>query len=238
MKKENILGVDVCVTDYSEIKTSLYKDIIDKKKTFLVAINPEKILKARKDPALKQLLNSASYQIADGIGVVYASKLRGGQIRSRVTGIDCMTMLCELSNEHGLGIFLYGAKQEVLEKVCANLQEKYPNIRIAGAINGYVQNNDEIISAVNNSGADIIFTALGSPKQEYWITENMGKTCPVLYQGVGGSFDVLSGNISRAPKWMQKCGLEWLHRLIKNPKRIGRQLKLFSFLFIAFFNRK
>lgn len=238
MKKENILGVQVCVTDYSELKEALCNEIINRKKSFLVAINPEKILKARKDPELMQLLNNASYQIADGIGVVYASKLRGGEIRSRVTGIDCMTMLCELSNEKGFGIFMYGAKQETLEKAKANLQKKYPNIRITGTINGYIQNNEEVLSAVNASGADIIFVAMGSPKQENWIVNNMDKTCPVLYQGVGGSFDVFSGNVPRAPQWMQKCGLEWLYRLFKDPSRIGRQLKLFSFLFIALFNRK
>ena len=106
------------------------------------------------------------------------------------------------------------------------LKEKYPNIKIVGTINGYEKDNKKIIDKINKSKADIIFVALGSPKQELWITENMDKLCVKVYQGVGGSFDVFSGNIKRAPKWMQNCGLEWFYRLLKEPKRIFRQIKL------------
>lgn len=238
MKKENILGVDVSTLSYDKLKNNIVEDIKNNKKSFIVAINPEKILKARKDKNLKELLNKATYQIPDGIGVVYASKLTKGNIKSRVTGIDCMEMLCELSNEKGYRIFMYGAKEEVVVKAKEELEKKYPKINIVGYMNGYEKDNDKILKAINKSKAEIIFVAMGSPRQELWITNNMDKLCVNVYQGVGGSFDVLSGNIKRAPKWMQKHGLEWLYRLLKEPKRIFRQIKLIEFIGLAIFKRK
>lgn len=233
MNKENILGVDVSPLSYEDLKKNIEKDIENNKKSFIVAINPEKILKARKDEKLKELLNNATYEIPDGIGVIYASKLRKGNIKTRITGIDSMEMLCKLSEEKKYKIFMYGAKEETIKKAKENLEIKFPNIQIVGTINGYEKDNDKIISSINKSKADIVFVALGSPKQEYWITENMDKVSAKIFQGVGGSFDVFSGNIKRAPKWMQKIGLEWLYRLIKEPKRIFRQIKLVKFLWLA-----
>ena len=233
MNKENILGVDVSPLSYEDLKKNIEKDIENNKKSFIVAINPEKILKARKDEKLKELLNNATYEIPDGIGVIYASKLRKGNIKTRITGIDSMEMLCKLSEEKKYKIFMYGAKEETIKKAKENLEIKFPNIQIVGTINGYEKDNDKIISSINKSNADIVFVALGSPKQEYWITDNMDKVSAKIFQGVGGSFDVFSGNIKRAPKWMQKIGLEWLYRLLKEPKRIFRQLKLVKFLWLA-----
>lgn len=238
MKKENILGTDVSILDYEKLKKYVEKDIEKGNKSFIVAINPEKILKARKDNNLKELLNKATYQIPDGIGVVYASKMKKGKIKSRVTGIDCMEMLCELSNEKGYKIFMYGAKEEVVVKAKEELEKKYPKINIVGTMNGYETDNDKIIKKINKSKADIIFVAMGSPKQELWITNNMDKLCVKIYQGVGGSFDVFSGNIKRAPKSYQKLGLEWLYRLLKEPKRIFRQIKLIKFIGLVIFKRK
>ena len=237
MNKENILGVNVSVTSYEDLKKCVEEDIKNNKKSFIVAINPEKILKAREDEKLKDLLNSADYQIPDGIGVVYASKLKKGKIKSRITGIDCMEMLCREANNKRYKIFLYGAKKEVIKEAKKSLEKKYENIKIVGAIDGYEKNNDKIIKEINKSKADIIFVALGSPKQENWILENKDKVCIKIFQGVGGSFDVISGNIKRAPIWMQKIGLEWLYRLIKEPKRIFRQIKLVKFLVLVLFKR-
>lgn len=233
LNKENILGISVSQLSYEDLKKNIIKDIKNNKKSFIVAINPEKILKARKDEKLKKLLNNATYEIPDGIGVIYASKLRKGNIKSRITGIDSMEMLCKLSEEKEYKIFMYGAKKEIIKKAKENLEIKFQNIKIVGIIDGYEKDNDKIINLINKSKADIVFVALGSPKQEYWITENMDKVNAKIFQGVGGSFDVFSGNIKRAPKWMQQIGLEWLYRLIKEPKRIFRQIKLFKFLWLV-----
>ena len=238
MTKENILGIDVSVTSYEDLKEAINEDIEKKKKSFIVAINPEKVLKARKNQELKDLLNKASYAIPDGVGIIYASKIKKGQIKSRITGIDCMDMLCGLASDKGYKVFLYGAKKEVIEKAKIKLEEKYKQIKIVGTIDGYEKDDKKIVKQINESKAEIIFVALGSPKQENWIMEHMEKLNVSIFQGVGGSFDVISGNIKRAPLWMQKAGLEWLYRLIKEPKRIFRQLKLVKFLFLIIFSKK
>ena len=238
MEKEQILGVNVLVINYDELRQSVVKNIKNNKKTFIVAINPEKILKARKNENLKELLNRANYPIADGIGVVLASKIRRGKIRKRITGVDSMDMLCQTANEKGYKVFLYGAKEEVVNSAKNNLIKKYPKMNIVGTINGYEKDQEKIIELINKSKADIIFVALGSPQQEEWINANMDKLCPKVFQGVGGAFDVISGKTKRAPKWIQKIGLEWFYRLIKEPKRIFRQIKLLKFLFLSLFYRQ
>ena len=232
MDKEKILGINVCTASSTGLLAMAKDDVVQKHKRFIVAINPEKILKAKKDPELAALLNSADYQIPDGIGVVIASKLKKGNIKERVTGIDCMEMLCHLAAENRYKIFLYGAKPGVATKAKEVLETRYPGILIADCIDGYCGDNAHIVEQINASGADIVFAALGSPKQEYWITENMDTIHAKIFQGVGGSFDVICGNLKRAPRWMQKCGLEWLYRLLLQPKRIFRQIKMIGFLFL------
>lgn len=236
MKEENILGVNVSIIDYDTLYNKAKEDIDSNRKSNIIAINPEKILKAKKDNELLKLLNTSTYKIPDGIGVIYASKLKKGKIRKRITGIDSMELLLSLASKNNYKVFLYGAKKETVSKTSDVLKSKY-KVNVVGYIDGYEKDNDKIIKTINDSKADIIFVALGSPKQEYWIKDNMNNLCPKVFQGVGGSFDVLSGNIKRAPSWMQKMGLEWFYRLIKEPKRIGRQIKLFGFLIQVIFSK-
>lgn len=231
--KENFLGVDVCNQTYEQIISSLLNDIENNKKSFIVAINPEKIMKAQEDPDLLELLNKADYQIPDGIGVILASRLKGGKIRKRVTGIDMMLALCEAANQHGKKVFLYGAKPGRAEEAKQKLEERFPALHIVGVLDGYVKDKELIAETINHANPDIIFVAKGSPAQEYWILENMHHLAPKVYQGVGGSFDVISGHIKRAPVAFQKLGLEWLYRLMKEPWRWKRQLILPKFLLKA-----
>lgn len=228
--KEKILGIDVSSLNYEELTSSLIRDIEEKRKAFIVAINPEKIMKAQVDEQLKELLNKATYQIPDGIGVVLASKIRGGNIRSRVTGIDLMLKICEAAAKHNKKIFLYGARPGIAEKAKEVLIKQFPGLNIVGVLHGYEKDIDNIRRTINEAKPDIIFVALGSPRQEYWILENMNSLHPFVFQGVGGSFDVISGNLKRAPEIFQKLGLEWFYRLIKEPWRWKRQLILPKFL--------
>ncbi|WP_394138507.1 WecB/TagA/CpsF family glycosyltransferase [Cytobacillus oceanisediminis] len=236
--KENILGVDVSKDNYDTLIQKLLKDIDEKRKSFIVAINPEKIMKAQEDEELRTLLNRADYQIPDGIGVILASKLKGGEIRERVTGIDTMLKLCEAATKHGKRVFLYGAKPGVADEAKEKLEEMFPGIQIAGTLNGYEKDQDVIINTINESKADILFVALGSPAQENWIVANKEKLYPSVFQGVGGSYDVISGKIERAPEAFQKAGLEWFYRLMKEPWRLKRQLILPKFLVKALTTRK
>lgn len=228
--KEKVLGIKVNTENYDELIEEIFGRIERKEKSLIVAINPEKIIKAKEDPALKKLLNEAEIQIPDGIGVILASKIQKGQITSRVTGVDMMMRLCAEAAKRGKAVFLYGGKPGVADKASEKLKELYPEINIAGTQHGYEKDNDKIIAKINEAKPDILFVAMGSPKQENWINANRDNLYPTIYQGVGGSFDVLAGNVKRAPEAFQKVGLEWFYRLMKEPKRIKRQMALPLFL--------
>lgn len=228
--KENFLGVDVCGYDYDQLTSLLLQNIEENKKSFIVAINPEKIMKAQSDENLRYLLNRADYQIPDGIGVILASKLKGGNIRSRVTGIDMMLTVCKMAAQNGKKIFMYGGKPGVADAAKAELEKQFPGIQIVGTLNGYEKDEAVIVETINRYQPEIIFVALGSPAQEYWIVNHMEKLSPFVFQGVGGSFDVISGNLKRAPEAFQKLGMEWLYRLAKEPWRWKRQMDLPKFL--------
>lgn len=229
--KETILGVDVNTENYDELIPKLFSNIDAKKKSLIVAINPEKLMKAKDDPALKALLNRAEFQIPDGIGVIIASKIQKGDITSRVTGVDMMDRIVREAARTSKSIFLYGAKPGVAEAAAAKLIETYPDLKVAGTQDGYEKDTSKVINKINESKPDILFVAMGSPKQELWIEEHRNNLHPILYQGVGGSFDVLAGNIKRAPAAFQKAGAEWLYRLLLEPSRIKRQMNLPKFLF-------
>lgn len=231
--KENFLGIDICSLTYKEITASIFSRIEANEKSFIVAINPEKIMKAQEDESLHQLLNKADFQIPDGIGVILASRLKGGSIRERVTGIDMMMLLCREAAAHGKSVFLYGAKPGIADEAKVKLEEQFPGIHVAGTLNGYEKDEETIKQTINQANPDIIFVAMGSPAQEYWIVEHMNALSPKVYQGVGGSFDVISGRVKRAPAAFQRFGLEWLYRLIKEPWRWRRQLILPKFLLRA-----
>lgn len=232
--KEEILGVQVNTENYDELIPKLFRNIDDKKKSLVVAINPEKLMKAKEDPELRALLNRAEFQIPDGIGVIIASKLIKGNITSRITGIDMMDRIVREAARTEKTIFLYGAKPGVADKAAKQLQQTYPNLIVAGTQDGYEQDNDKVIETINKAKPDILFVAMGSPKQEQWIEQHRDNLYPTLYQGVGGSFDVLAGNVKRAPAAFQKFGAEWLYRLLKEPSRLKRQMNLPKFLFEVF----
>ncbi|WP_419957462.1 WecB/TagA/CpsF family glycosyltransferase [Psychrobacillus psychrotolerans] len=228
--KEMILGVKVDTDNYDELIKKLFTRIDNKEKSLVVAINPEKLMKAKEDQSLKDLLNRAEFQIPDGIGVILASKLNKGNIKSRVTGIDMMDRIVREAARTGKSIFLYGAKPGVAESAAEALKFTYASLKIAGTQDGYEKDNEKVIEKINETKPDILFVAMGSPRQEEWIEANRDKLHPSLYQGVGGSFDVLAGNVKRAPEFFQKTGLEWFYRLAKEPSRLKRQLVLPKFL--------
>lgn len=228
--KETVLGVNVNTENYDGLMTQVFDRIEKKEKALIVAINPEKIIKAKQDPSLKKLLNDAEFQIPDGIGVILASKIQKGQIRERVTGVDMMMRLCEEAAKRSKPIFLYGGKPGVADKAKEKLESLFPSIKIVGTQDGYEKDPQKVNDKINVAKPDILFVAMGSPKQENWINDNRDQLHPTIYQGVGGSFDVLAGTVKRAPEAFQKAGLEWLYRLLKEPKRIKRQMALPLFL--------
>ncbi|MEW4285812.1 WecB/TagA/CpsF family glycosyltransferase [Priestia koreensis] len=237
MQKETYLGVDVSPLNYEEIITDLRGRMAKGEKSTIIAVNPEKMIKAETDADLKQLINESTYQIPDGIGVLLASKLKKGGIRSRVTGVDMMDRLLRFAAEEGKRVFFYGAKEEVVRAAKENIEKKYPTIQIVGYENGYEKDNDKIVRHIQEVNADLVFVAMGSPRQEHWIRENMHHVPATVFQGVGGSFDVYAGHVKRAPEFFQKLGLEWFYRLITQPSRFKRQLALPRFLLKILFSK-
>ena len=229
--KENILGINVNTEGYAELLPRIFSYIEKKEKAMIVAINPEKVMKASQDQELHNLLNRAEFQIPDGVGILIASKLQKGKIKQRVTGIDLMLRICEEAATQNKSIFLYGAKPGVAQEAKEELEKRYPNINISGIIDGYEKDQILIQQTINSAQPDILFVAMGSPRQENWIEANRNDLYPFVYQGVGGSFDVLAGNIERAPEAFQKAGLEWFYRLLKEPSRIKRQIELPKFFY-------
>jgi N-acetylglucosaminyldiphosphoundecaprenol N-acetyl-beta-D-mannosaminyltransferase len=236
--KENYLGVNVSPYSYEEIIADIKKRMSAGQQSTLIAVNPEKVIAAQQNAELRDLINSSTYQIPDGVGILLASKLKGGKINSRVTGVDMMDTLIRFAAEENHKVFLYGAKEEVVAEAKRKLEEKYPTLNISGYENGYIKDNNELIQKINDSQAELLFVAMGSPKQELWIRENMPKLQTVkVFQGVGGSFDVFAGHVQRAPEVFRKSGTEWLFRLAKEPKRFKRQLALPKFLAKILFSR-
>lgn len=197
------------------------------------AVNPEKNFSVPKDPALHDIFRTADLLIPDGIGVVLAARFLHGARLSRVPGVELMEKICGLAARKGYRVFIYGAREEVNAKGVEVLRERYPGIRIAGRADGFVREEDmpALIERINASQAEILFLALGSPRQERWFASHRESLTHVrVCQGIGGTLDTITGAVKRAPEIWCKFAAEWLYRLINEPARIRRQklLPLFA----------
>ena len=193
---------------------------------YAVTPNPEFILAARKDPAFRQVLLDADLVLADGIGVIYSAKLLGRPLKGRAPGIEFAQRLVSWMASNGKRLFLLGAKPGVAELASANLKAKYPGLIVCGTHDGYFKEDGPVVEAIHAAAADVVFVCLGAPKQEFWMVKNGPASGAHLMVGLGGSLDVFAGVVDRAPERFQKLGLEWLYRLMKEPKRFGRMAKL------------
>jgi N-acetylglucosaminyldiphosphoundecaprenol N-acetyl-beta-D-mannosaminyltransferase len=188
------------------------------------AANPEKNYHVKEDLVLKKALDNADLLIPDGIGMVLAARILYGIRINRIPGIELMVKVCEIAVKHQYKVFFYGAKESVNKKAIDVMKFKYPLLKVAGRCNGYVKETDIVIEKINNSNTDILFLALGSPKQEKWFVNNKHKLKGIkICQGIGGSLDVIAGTVKRAPKIWRRMSAEWLYRLLKEPNRIKRQ---------------
>ena len=198
------------------------------------ASNPEKNFSVPRDPALYDTFKNADLLLPDGIGMVKAAKIIYGIEINRIPGVEFMGEICRLCAENGYKVFVYGAKEEVNREAVEVLKTRYPGINIVGRANGYLKEEEmpALVNRINESGAQVLFLALGSPKQEQWYVRYRDELKTVrVCQGIGGSLDAVTGRVKRAPEFWCRIGLEWFYRLISEPKRIKRQkvLPLFAF---------
>lgn len=240
MNKTNILGVNVDKVTYEEAVGSIMKMLNEPGNHTVFTPNAEIIYRAYKDENFCDILNSADLLTADGIGVVYASKILGNSVPERVAGFDVSCGVINEIAQTGHRLYLFGGKPGVCEMAAEHLKEEYPLINIAGMRDGYFtpEENDTIIDDINASGADLVFVCLGAPKQENWIFENREKLNCHVMMGVGGTLDVLAGTAERAPEIWCDLGFEWLYRLIKEPKRFFRMMALPKFALTVIFKGK
>ncbi len=206
----------------------------------IATVNPEFVMTAQNDADFHHILQSADLCLPDGVGLLYAARRQGRPLPERVPGSELVYRLAELASAKGWPLFLLGAAPGVAEEAAHALGERYPGLTIAGTHAGSPagEENDDIVRRINDSGAALLFVAYGAPKQDKWIDRNRDSLPAVRVAiGVGGSLDFITGRSVRAPQWAQDMGLEWLHRLYKEPWRWRRMLALPRFAWRVFFEK-
>ncbi|MBQ2695745.1 MAG: WecB/TagA/CpsF family glycosyltransferase [Clostridia bacterium] len=240
MKKIDILGVLVDHVTMDDALFSLKEFLKEEKAHAVFTPNSEIIMVAHKDAEFCKTLNSGDLIVADGIGVVYASKILKAPLPERVAGFDLSSKLIEAVSDGSRSLYFFGGKPGVAELAIRNLTEKYPALSVCGFSDGYFDEAKEqqIIEDIKAKKPDILFVCLGAPKQEKWIAEHKDELGAKLLLGVGGSLDVWAGTVERAPEKYQKAGLEWFYRLLKQPSRFFRMMALPKFGLTVLFKGK
>ncbi len=226
--KKNICGVLIDDLSKKEIMTKIKKRLRCKEKTVIFTPNPVMVENGSKDRAFLEILNSSTYNVPDGQGIILASRLLRTPIKERVSGIELGEEILKHVSKKGLRVFLLGGADGVAKKASKKLHGIYRGLTISGALNGF----DELEiapSKINESRADIVFVCLGSPKQEKWIDKYKDKCSASLFIGLGGSLDVWSGKVRRAPVFVRKIGLEWLWRMTLSPSKARNLPSLIHF---------
>ena len=229
-----VLGVEI-----DRLRMSQVLDLVDSRiergqRLRIGVVNAAKLVNMQRDPDLDKDVSSSDIVLADGMSVVWASKLRANPLPERVAGIDLMHEILARAASGQRSVFFLGAREEVCAEVVRRAQQDYPGMQVAGHRNGYFDDADEaaIVEQINAANPDVLFVAMTSPKKERFMARwEQTLRVPVIH-GVGGSFDVYAGLVSRAPEWMQRAGLEWLHRVLQEPGRMWRRYLVTNCIFV------
>lgn len=248
MNKLSIMGVRIDNKTMNEVMDTVKKKIADNKQYIIYTPNTEFVMMCQKDNEFMELLNKSDINIPDGIGLIYASKIKKHPLKEKVAGYDLSVNLLKLADEQGLRLFVVGGKPGVAEAAMKNVCEKYPNIKIVGIQHGYFKGTHlgkngheeelKVLEEINKAEPHILFVGFGAKKQEQWIEYNKDKINAKIIIGNGGTLDGFAGNVKRAPEIFIKLGLEWFYRLVQEPKRIKRQILLPIFMFKVLFGNK
>ncbi|WZL82198.1 WecB/TagA/CpsF family glycosyltransferase [Vallitaleaceae bacterium 9-2] len=228
--RENILGVifdNVTMQEAFNYGLGLFSR---QTKSVIYTPNPEIVMAAYEDDDLKNNLNQADLVLPDGIGVVIGSKLIGRPLKERVAGFDFIQQLFAALKDTDYTVYFFGSKEGVAELAAEKMKKKYPGLSIAGTWHGYEKDTEKVIADINRVKPDLLLVGLGAPRQEQWISQNKERIDAKVFAGIGGSFDGMAGVVKRAPDIFIRLNLEWFYRLLKQPTRFKRMLKLPLFL--------
>lgn len=242
MVKEQFLNTYINNVTMDETIENIEYIIQNKKKSYIVPINVDVLMKIENDEKLKRIIDEADMVLVDGKPLIWISKIKKNQIKEKVSGSDLVPKLCEISNKNGYSIFIIGGKEGVAKAAKQKLEEKYSNINIVGTYSppfGFENDQEElnkINKMISSVKPDLLFACFGCPKQEKWIYDNYNKYEATVSICAGATVDFLAENIKRAPKWMSDCGLEWFYRFLQEPKRLFRRyfiddIKIIKLLF-------
>lgn len=229
MKKQALLNTYINNLTMSETVEAIEKMIAEERKSYVVAINVDVVMKIESDPYLKEIVDGADMVLVDGKPLVWISKLHGKPLKAKISGSDLVPLLCEVSAQKGYRMFIIGGKDGIAEQAKRRLEEKYPDIQIVGTYAppvGFEKDKKElnkINDMISEVKPDLLITCFGCPKQEKWIYENINRYDAKVSVCAGATVDFLAGNVKRAPRWMSEHGLEWFYRFLQEPKRMFRR---------------
>lgn len=234
-KSIELLGVRIDDVDMAASLEAIDGFIRSRTPHIVATCDASCVVIAQTDRELRDIVNSADLVTPDSIGILWAARLNGMALAERVSGCDMLVLLCERASCSGHRIFLLGAAPGVADAAADNLRQRYPGLNIVGTQHGYFkpEETESVLDAIRNAQPDLLFVAFGIPMQEKWIRRHMESLGVPVCMGIGGSLDVLSGKVKRAPRWMQRHGLEWVYRLASNPKKIGKVMTLPVFVFMV-----
>lgn len=234
MTSITILGCRLDALDAGAATRAIVQFANERRGAQIVTLGTEMVVYAQRDARYRAVVNACALSLCDTVGLLAVARSRGVDLHERVTGVELVEHLCQAAEAEGLSVFLFGGAPGVAEEAARVLQTRFPGLRIAGTRNGYFEEAESpaIAQSIRESGAHLLFAGMGFPRQEFWLAQYLPQTGCGAGMGVGGSFDVISGKVERAPGQWRRLGLEWLYRLVKEPKRWRRQLALPQFVLL------
>jgi N-acetylglucosaminyldiphosphoundecaprenol N-acetyl-beta-D-mannosaminyltransferase len=234
-----ILGCRVDAVDTDDAVARIVALARGSESSLVVTLGTEMIVCAQSDQQFREAVNASALSLCDTVGVLLAARLQGTPLPGRVAGVELLEPLCAALASEGLRVYFLGAKGDTAARAAAALAARHPGLRVAGARDGYFGPSDDarVAQAIRGSGARVLLAGLGSPRQELWLSRWLAQSGCGVGMGVGGSFDVIAGNVARAPRVWRRLNLEWLYRLVREPSRWRRQLALPKFVVLALFER-
>jgi N-acetylglucosaminyldiphosphoundecaprenol N-acetyl-beta-D-mannosaminyltransferase len=239
----DVLGVGISAIDPTDALREVTRWIDNGLQHYVCVTGVHGVMESQGDPELLRIHNESGMTTPDGMPMVWAARIAGAKNTQRVYGPDLMLAVCERAAQRGWGCFLYGATDEVLEQLRSNLSDRYPGLKIVGThsppFRALTPEEDEaVVRQINESGAQIVWVGLSTPKQERWMASHIGRVNSSALFGVGAAFDMHAGNLRQAPRWMQRSGLEWLFRLASEPRRLWRRYAVNNPRFVLAISRR